>query len=154
MTKFSSGLQNGFQPVKRRRALLASNPLRNSRWEADRNEVGATLRLPHLGWMATASPCLGKRPAGITILLNLSIQFISFSSTSSLISTPAGGKRWASRRLPGMKHGPAGIGFMRFGRELSESARSPSSLRVHQVFPGPDEVVREQVPIRLRSWWT
>jgi hypothetical protein len=26
-------LQDGSQPVKRRRAMLASNPLRNSRWE-------------------------------------------------------------------------------------------------------------------------
>ncbi len=47
--------------------------------------------------------------------------------------TPAGGKRSASRRLPGMKHGPVGIGFVLFRRELSESARSQSSLRARQV---------------------
>src|ERR1035437_7349997 len=38
LTNFSPGLQNGRQPVKRRRALLASNPLRNSRSEAHRSD--------------------------------------------------------------------------------------------------------------------
>jgi hypothetical protein len=36
LTNLSLRLQNGTQPVKQRRALLASNPLRNSRSEADR----------------------------------------------------------------------------------------------------------------------
>ena len=33
LTKVRAQLQNGLQPVKRKRALLASNPPRNSRWE-------------------------------------------------------------------------------------------------------------------------
>jgi hypothetical protein len=41
LTKVQAQLQNGLQPVKRKRALLASNPPRNSRWEAHRrNEQG------------------------------------------------------------------------------------------------------------------
>ena len=58
-----------FQPVKRRRALLASNPLRNSRWEAERMSGAALGRSASCG-LRTAPPCLRKRPAGITILLN------------------------------------------------------------------------------------
>jgi hypothetical protein len=38
LTNFSREFQNGIQPAKRRRALLASNPLRNSRSEADRSD--------------------------------------------------------------------------------------------------------------------
>src|ERR1035441_557501 len=38
LTNFSLGLQNGIQPVKRKRALLASTPLRNNRSEAHRSD--------------------------------------------------------------------------------------------------------------------
>jgi len=76
----------------------------------------------------------GLRTSPLTaILCILSKEIIPSYSHSSFMSSPAGGKRVASRRLPGMKHGPLGIGFMLFGREFSESARSPSSLRVRQV---------------------
>ena len=49
LTRRSSPPQDGSQPVKRRRALLASNPLRNNRSETHRNDEGAitVAPLPH-----------------------------------------------------------------------------------------------------------
>ena len=73
---------------------------------------------------------------------------------SSFIFRPRrAGSGCASRRLPGMKHGPWALDscswarVFRVGSVPVISAGSPGC-------PGPDEVVREQVPITVRSWWT
>jgi hypothetical protein len=57
--------QNGLQPVKRRRALLASNPPRNSRSEADLNDTGGGCESPLLllGF-PNSFPMPEKRTAG------------------------------------------------------------------------------------------
>ena len=46
LTTGSLRRHNALQPVKRRRALLASNPLRNSRLETHRDDEGAALGPP------------------------------------------------------------------------------------------------------------
>jgi hypothetical protein len=118
LTNFSLRPQNGLQPVKRRRALLASNPLRNSRWEADANDAGAAMGRPcSRGW-GTASPCLKNAPcplgqvAGCGPRRRLPFCTYSLIGLFQVIVVPPlgrarrGGSAVASRRLPGMKHGP------------------------------------------------
>lgn len=46
LTIRSANAQDAVQPAKRRRALLPSNPLRNSRLETHRNDEGAALASP------------------------------------------------------------------------------------------------------------
>ncbi len=55
--------QDVAQPVKQRRALLASNPLRNSRLETHRDDEGATRKSPLLpGHRCDRSPMPQKTP--------------------------------------------------------------------------------------------
>jgi len=55
--------QDVAQPVKQRRALLASNPLRNSRLETHRDDEGRVATCPSsLDIVTIDFPCLGKRP--------------------------------------------------------------------------------------------
>jgi hypothetical protein len=62
LTNLPLQLQNGGQPVKRKRALLASNPPRNSRSEAELNASGAATGRPSSWGFRTASPCLKNAP--------------------------------------------------------------------------------------------
>jgi hypothetical protein len=170
LTSLCARLQNGGQPVKRKRALLASNPPRNSRSEADLNDPEAASGRPSSWGLRTASPCLKNAPweldkivalghasevrveasPPIAILYIFTYLIYLFSSVSSLRLT-----RWAGRvgSPP-----PAGDEARPRGRWIL--ARRARVFRVGSVpfisagspgCSGPDEVVREQVPIRLRS---
>jgi len=112
LTSLCARLQNGGQPVKRKRALLASNPPRNSRSEADLNDPGAAAGRPSSWGLRTASPCLKNAPweldkivalghasevrveasPPIAILYIFTYLIYLFSSVSSLRLT-----RWAGR---------------------------------------------------------
>ena len=63
LTERTLNPQDGAQPVKQRWALLASNPLRNSRWETHRDDEGATRKSPlFLGHRCERSPMPQKTP--------------------------------------------------------------------------------------------
>ena len=97
LTRVWAHLQNSTPPVKRRRALLASNPPRNSRWEAHRSDEQrgeATLAPPPGRYdrfpMPAKTPGRSSSPPSLP-LRNFTLETKHLPGVSRLSSSPRGG---------------------------------------------------------------